>query len=172
MAPETTALLFKLAIISETCSQNFYEGLAKKFCHEINIADFWKNMAADEAEHKEMLEVLQRSLTPAQLSAPAEQDILQIALENSRVQINDVLNMVKNLNDAYILAQLWENSEIYKVFEFLIAKFMPGEADGRFIRLHLMTHKKKLETFLLAFGKDGDRRNINVADPDFVFPDG
>ncbi len=171
MTPETTALLFELALISENCAQNFYEGLAKKFCRERNIADFWKNMAADEMQHREMLEVLQSSLTQLQLSAPAEQDVLQVALENSRVKIDDVLSMVKNLNDAYILAQLWENSEIYKVFEFLISKFMPGEADGRFVRLHLMTHKKKLETFLHAFGDEEERKSISVADSDCVLPE-
>jgi hypothetical protein len=171
MASETTALLFELAIISETCAQNFYEGLANKFSREINIPEFWKNMAQDEMEHRKMLEALQRSLTAPQLSAPAEQDILQIALENSRVKIDDVLSMVNNLNDAYMLAQLWENSEIYRVFEFLISKFMPGESDGRFIRLHLITHKKKLETFLHAFGDDENRKSIIAADFDRVFPD-
>jgi hypothetical protein len=121
-------------------------------------------LAADEKEHVKMLEDLRRSLTAAQLSAPAEHDIFQVALENSKIQIKDVLSMVKNLNDAYLLAQLWENSEIYRVFEFLTTKFIPNAADGRFVRLHAMTHKRKLETFLLAFGDVEARKSITATD--------
>lgn len=166
MVSQTVALLFELAIIAETSSRDFYDGLAKKFLHEINISKFWKNMALDETEHIEMMKGLRKSLTLAELSVPAEHDILQVALENSKVQINDVLNMVKNLNDAFVLAQLWENSEIYRVFEFLTAKYMPSDADGRFIRLHLTTHKKKLELFAQAFGEVEARKSISAMDGD------
>ncbi len=162
MATETIASIFELAIIAETASRDFYEGLAKKFLHEEKLSKFWENMAADEAEHIDMIEDLQKSLTHAQLSAPAEQDILQVALENSTVHVGDVLNMVKNLNDAYVLAQLWENSEIYRVFDFLTAKYMPRDADGRLVRLHLSTHKRKLELFAEAFGDDEERKRIGV----------
>ncbi len=164
MVSKTVALLFELAVIAETSSRDFYDGLAKKFWRESNIAKFWENMAADEAEHIEMIEGLRKSLTVAQLSSPAEQDILEVALENSKVQVVDVLNMVKNLNDAYVLARLWENSEIYKVFEFLTGKYMPGNADGRLVRLHLSTHRRKLELFSDAFGDVEARKRIRVMD--------
>jgi rubrerythrin len=166
MVSQTVALLFELAIIAETSSRDFYDGLAKKFWHERNISQFWKNMAADETEHVKMIEGLRKSLTSAQLSAPAEHDITQVALENSKVQVSDVLNMVKNLNDAYVLAQLWENSEIYRVFEFLTATYTPSDTDGRFVRLHLSTHKRKLELFSEAFGEVEARKSISAMDGD------
>ncbi len=164
MASETLASLFELAIAAETSSRDFYNGLAKKFWHEINISKFWQNMAADETEHREMMRGLRKSLTPARLSAPAEHEIFQTAFENSMVQIGDVLDMVKNLNDAYVLAKLWETSEISRVFEYLTVQFMPGDADGRLVRLHLSTHKKKLELFSQAFGDVEMRKGIAAMD--------
>lgn len=164
MISETTTLLLELAIIGEASSRDFYEGLAKKFCREKNISAFWQNMAEDETRHIETLEGLRHYLSPDKLSAPAEQDIFQTALENSKIHTSDVLNMVKNLNDAYVLAMLWENSEINRVFECLINQYMPTGADGRSIRLHLMTHKKKLQAFLYAFGEAETRKNIGTAD--------
>ncbi len=113
-----------------------------------------------------MMEGLRKSLSAAQLSAPAEDNVMQVAIENSKVRISDVLNMVKDLNDAFVLAQLWENSEIYKVFEFLTATFMPNETDGRFVRLHLATHKKKLDLFSKAFGEVEARKAISAIDGD------
>jgi hypothetical protein len=166
VASQTVALLFELAMTAETSSRDFYDGLAKKFWHERNISKFWKNMAADETEHIKIMEGLRKSLTLSQLSATVEHDILQVALENSKVQISEVLNMVKNLNDAFVLAQLWENSEIYKVFEFLTTKYLPSDADGRFVRLHLTTHKKKLELFSQAFGEVEVRKSISALDGD------
>jgi hypothetical protein len=164
MSPETTGLLFELAIAGEISSRDFYEGLARKFCREINISAFWQNMAADEMRHIEALEDLRKYLAPDKLSAPADNDILEIALENSRIKTSDVLNMVLNLNDAYMLALLWENSEINRVFEFLIDKYMPAGADGRFIHIHLLTHRKKLHTFSYAFGEDEIRKSICATD--------
>jgi hypothetical protein len=166
MAAETISLLFEQAIICETLTRDFYQGLAKKFSHEKNISEFWTNMAEDEIEHIKILRDLQDFLTPLQQSTPVEHEMFQIALENSKIQVSDVLNMVKNLNDAYILAQLWESSEIYWVFEFLTEKFIPRTADGRFIRLHIITHKKKLVTFLYAFGDAEVRKNISTLDKD------
>jgi len=164
MVSETAASLFDLAIIGETAARDFYQGLANKFCREKNISDFWKNLATDEMEHAKILEDLRKSLTPAQLAAPAEREILQVALENAKIQIKDVLDLVKNLNDAYVLAQLWENSEIYRVFEFLAAKYIVSGAGERMVRLHVTTHRKKLETFLLAFGEVETRKNIRAID--------
>jgi len=164
MAVETVSLLFEHAITCETLAKDFYQGLAKKFYRENNIARFWNNMAEDEIEHIRILEELRGYLTPVQQSALVDHDIFQIALENSKVQIIEVLNMVKDLNDAYILAQLWENSEIYRVFEFLAGKFIPRDADGRFIRIHIITHKKKLVTFSYSFGDAELRKNIRAAD--------
>lgn len=164
MISETTTLLFELAISGEASSRDFYDGLAKKFRSEKNISAFWQNMAADETIHIETLEGLREYLTPDKLSAPADEAIFEIALENSKIHTSDVLNMVKNLNDAYVLAILWENSEINRVFEFLIDQYMPTGADGRFIHIQLMNHKKKLQTFEYAFGEAETRKVIGIAD--------
>jgi hypothetical protein len=163
-ASETTAELFELALKGEGSTMDFYIGLADKFSHEENISRFWQNMADDEKEQIRILEDLRDSLTQAQLAAPAEPDILMMAVENARVQISDVLNMVRNLNDAYILAQLWENSEVCRVLEYLVEKYVPSGADDRFVRLHIATHKKKLVALSYAFGEEDERKNILASD--------
>src|ERR1700687_1767380 len=104
MISNTTTLLFELAIMGKASSRDFCVGLASKFGLEKNIPAFWQNMAADETIHIETLEGLRDYLSPDKLSAPAEENIFEIALENSKIQTSDVLNMVKNLNDAYVLA--------------------------------------------------------------------
>ena len=163
---ETTSRLFELAISSETDARDFYEGLAAKFPHETSISKFWNSMAADETEDIRMLQDLQKSLTQSDLSGAVDHDIFEAASENSKIRITDILAMVKNLNDACVLAQLWENSEICRVFEFIISTFIQGAADARFVRIHLMSHRKKLETFLRAFGDVEERKKIRSQDPE------
>ena len=158
----TIASLFDLTIAGETATRDFYEGLSGMFAHEANISRFWNNMAADASEQTRMLQDLRNALTSRQLSETADQDIFMTALENSRVQVSEVLAMVRSLNDAYTLAQLWENSELWRVIEFLIEKFIPTSADRRFVRLHITTHRNKLAAFYRAFGDVEERKKIEA----------
>jgi hypothetical protein len=158
----TTAVLFELAITGEQAAEDFYDGLAEKFGHETAVSDFWKAMASDEKQHIRTLENIRKTLTPAQLAAPADEFILRTAAENARVRIEDVLGMVRNLNDAYILAHLWENSEVNRIFEFLVTKFIPVADDGRLIRLQVINHKKRLVMFSQAFGEAEGRSSITT----------
>lgn len=163
MTERTVSSLIDLAIAGEKCSQIFYDGLARKFSHMKNISAFWLNLADDEREHIRMLENLKQSLGRGLLNSEADHVIFQIALENSKVNINDILNTVGNLNDAYMLAQLWENSEVCRVFEYLFSQFVPvitNGADSRFALLHLATHRKKMEAFSYSFGTDEVRNEI------------
>jgi Rubrerythrin len=164
MPSETTALLFDLAIAGEKASAEFYDGLAGKFRHNPEVCAFWKTMAADERQHVRILGNIHKSLTSAQLAVPADQPVIQSAIENSRVQIRDVLGMVRNLNDAYILAHLWENSEINGVFEFIVRKFIPFADDGRNVRLQIINHTNRLMMFSQAFGEAEVRKEIMAVD--------
>ncbi len=156
----TVSSLFELAIKGEQAAEGFYDGLAEKFAHEAAVSDFWKTMAADEREHRKILENIHNTLTHAQLASRADPDFVQTAMENSRVRITDVLGMVRNLNDAYILAHLWENSEVSRVFEFLVMKFIVFADDGRLIRLQVINHRNRLTMFSQAFGEAEARKNI------------
>ncbi len=158
----TASSLFEFAIIGERAAEDFYNGLAGKFGHEAAVSAFWKTMASDEREHVRILENIRKTLTPAQLAAPADPFIFQTAAENARVRIGDVLGLVRNLNDAYVLAHLWENSEVNRVFEFLVMKFIPFADDGRFVRLQVINHKNRLVMFSQAFGEAEVRKNIPV----------
>ncbi len=164
MPSESTAVLFELAIAGEKAAAEFYDGLAGKFRHNPDVFGFWNTMAADERQHIRILENIRKSLTSAQLAAPADESIFQTAVENSQVQIKDVLGMVRNLNDAYIIAHLWENSEINKVFEFIVRKFLPFADDGRNVRLQIINHTNRLMMFSQAFGEAEIRKEIRAAD--------
>ncbi len=164
MPPETTESLLEFAVAGEKTAAEFYEGLAGKFRHEAHIFKFWKTMAADERQHVKILENIRSSLTSAQRTEPADQSVVETAVENSRVQIKDVLSMVRNLNDAYVLAHLWENSEINRVFEFLVKKFLPFSDDGRIVRLQIINHTNRLAMFSQAFGEAEVRKEIRALD--------
>jgi hypothetical protein len=161
-----TESLFDLAELGEIASRDFYEGLAEKFRHMPTISEFWGTMAADERKHMKVLSDLRATLTPSQLSAQSEYDVLEAARENSRVRVTDVLAMVRDLNDAYVLAQLWENSEINRVFEFLVKKYLRGSDEGRLVRLDVIAHRNRLVLFKEAFGEVEKRKSIGVSDPE------
>jgi hypothetical protein len=160
--PGTASSLFELAMAGERAAEGFYDGIAVKFGHEAAVSSFWKTMASDEREHIRILENIRKTLTQAQLSAPADPFIFQTAAENARVQIKDVLGMVRNLNDACVLAHLWENSDVNRVFEFLVTQFIPFADDGRLIRLQVMNHRNRLVLFSQAFGEAEVRKKIPV----------
>ncbi|OQY21229.1 MAG: hypothetical protein B6I35_08850 [Anaerolineaceae bacterium 4572_32.2] len=48
MADVTVAELFEMAIGAEKAAEELYHGLAAKFAHHPEVADFWKEYAAEE----------------------------------------------------------------------------------------------------------------------------
>ncbi len=76
---DTVEMLLELAITAEQKNREFYHGLAKNFAHERAIANFWQGMSMEEVHHTQELEKIRSSLTPSQLSAPADSTILQKA---------------------------------------------------------------------------------------------
>lgn len=140
----TVAELFELAIAAERTAEDLYRGLAVRFVHHREVADFWGEYAAEEAGHAQWLERLRDSLSPEQLSAPADPLMLRNARRLRQFSVENALQGIRNLEDAYQLVNELENSEINVVFEFLITNFSSDEKAQSFLRSQLREHVARL----------------------------
>ena len=123
----TVSELFELAIAAEKAAEELYRRLEKKFAHHQEVADFWRKYAAEEVGHAHWLERLRDALNPDQLSAPADPFVLKDAHKVLQFSVENRLNDIKNLEDAYQLVNELENSETNAIFEFLITNFSSDE---------------------------------------------
>jgi len=154
----TVAELFDLAIRAEKAAEEMYSGLEAKFAHYPEVADFWGQYATEEAGHTRWLERLRDRLSPEKLSELADSH----ALENARVvlgfSVEDALEEIENLQDAYQMANELESSETNAVFEFLITHFSYDEETQSFLKAQLREHVAKLTTKFPAQFKDAAMR--------------
>jgi len=160
---KTTAELFKLAIAAEEAAEELYLGLKAKFAHQPEIADFWREYAREEVGHACWLESVRDKSSPEQLSAPADPSILNDARKLLRFSPQHALEEIKNLEDAYQLANELENSEINVVFEFIITNFSSDESAGSFLRAQLRDHIARLVTeFPARFTSAASRQAVKA----------
>jgi rubrerythrin len=165
MSNATIAELFGLAIMAERAAEELYHGLEAKFAHHEDVAGFWQAYAEEEAMHAEWLERLQNSLTPEQLSAPANPGVLKEAHRALQVPVEKRLRDVRDLEDAYQLVSDLENSETNAVFDFLISNFSEDPETQAFLRSQLKDHIGKLAIdFPIQFRLNAVRRQIKAKD--------
>jgi len=162
---ETMATLFTLAINAEKAAQSFYRGLTKKFSYLPEISNFWKKMEEDEKYHARELENIFNSLPPDKLLVPADQPVLWKAKEVSKFSVEDNLDSIKTLEDAYQIANEFENSEINTVFAFLTRKFISSAERKRFVLSELKYHLAKLMGFPQSFGDAEWRKSVVSENP-------
>jgi len=143
---ETTAELFKLALAAEQAAEDLYLGLEAKFAHQPEVAGFWGDYAKEEVGHARWLESVRDKSSPEQLSSPADPSILNAARNLLRFSPQNALEGIKNLEDAYQLANELEHSEINVVFEFIITNFASDASAGSFLRAQLRDHIARLVT--------------------------
>jgi len=157
----TVAELFELAIAAERAAQELYLGLAARFGHHQDVADFWRMYAGAEDGHARWLERIREKSPPGQLSELADPSVLEDARKFLRFSAQGALNGIRNLEDAYQLANDLENSEINVVFEFMITNFTSDEQARSFLRSQLRDHIAMLMTrFPTRFSHPAGRRSI------------
>ena len=159
----TVAELFDLAIAAERAIKELYRGLEIKFAHHQEVADFWGKYAAEEAEHAQWLKRLRDTSSPEQLSALADPLMLKDARKILRFFVENRLENIKNLDDAYQLANELENSETIAIFEFLITNFSSDEETQFFLRSQLKDHLAKLTIGFPTQFQNAARRRAIVA---------
>lgn len=142
----TVADLFALAIAAETSLAKFYRGLAAKFAHYGDVADFWQRYVTDEIAHARWLARLQGSLSIEQLGARADPAMLENARRAASVSVETLLADIHNLDEAYDMVNDLENSETNAVFDFLISSFPTDREVLSFLRAQLMEHVNRLVT--------------------------
>ena len=150
----TLANLLRLAIKAEETAEVFYRRLAEKFFEFDEISTLWEKMAEDENAHVRYIENIRESLTPAQLDADTDFDLLRKANEVVKFSADELLNSVKTLNEAYNLAHDIEHSEVNYVFRFLINKFADSEQVKKFAIAQLKEHLDRLMNFGKKFGAE------------------
>ena len=159
----TIAELFELAIGAEKAAETLYRGLEAKFAHHPKVADFWRAYAIEEAGHARWLKRLRDRASPEQLSAPADPNVQRGMHEVHEFSIEDALKGIKNLEDAYQLANELESAETNATFEFLITNFPSDERTQSFLRTQLKSHVGKIMIeFPVQFQPVAARRAIKA----------
>lgn len=142
----TVADLFALAIAAETSAAELYRGLAVRFAHYSDVAEFWQRYVTDEIAHARWLARMQGNVSVEQLTARADLAMLENARHAAGKSVQALLGQVRTLADAYELVNELEHSEINAVFEFLISSFPTDQEVLSFLRAQLSEHVERLVT--------------------------
>lgn len=140
----TVDQLFDLAMALERAAEALYQGLAARFAHAPQVAKFWRQYAAEEASHARHLAHIQAKVSPERLSEAADAGMVEQARRLLEVSAGTRLNQVRNLEDAYQLANELESAETNAVFEFLIERFSGTREAQSFVRAQLKSHIGRL----------------------------
>lgn len=145
MPEDTVETLFALAIQAEQSARDFYAGLLHLFSHAPRAAAVWQKMQKDEEEHIRFLEDVRACLTPDQLQAPADPDMMRKLRECLRFSPQDALQGIRDLEDAYQYAHDLEYSEVNTVLEFIINEYhLDPTVRVRLVDHYLQMHLKRL----------------------------
>jgi rubrerythrin len=132
--------LIQIAIQAERARAEFYRRLTRLFAHVTEIARFIERYAAEEASHVVWLETLRGKLTPEKLAAPAIPLMYQDALHVKQIQVEERLQAVETLDDAYHLIVEVVNGEANQLLSSLINTFYEDETTRVFLMDHLRQH--------------------------------
>jgi rubrerythrin len=168
---QTIATLFELAIGVEKAAEELYRGLEARFAHHQEIADFWKEYAAEEASHAQKLERLRDALDRETLAAPADPDLLQDARKILEFSTDHTVKEIKTLEDAYQLVKQLEDMETNAIFLFLLTDFSLTQNAHSFLKAQMKSHIAKITTrFPVQFQDASSRRAVRALDQASVPP--
>lgn len=163
MEQATNAELFDLAIAAEEAAEELYRHLEARFAPHKDVAAFWRLYAAEEAAHAHWLTRIRNGLTPEQLAASANPQMLRAARRGLGVSVEDAVKRIENLENAYQLASEAENSEFNVIFEFLAENFVGDPEVQSFLRAQLRDHISHIMTeFPRRFGDTAIRQAIKA----------
>lgn len=159
---ETVARFFELAIELEKSAEGLYRDLETRFAHHSPAADFWRTLAADEAEHAVWLDKLRDATSSEKLSTPADARMLENARQALQFCNNAASREINDLEEAFQLANVLEDSEMNVIFEFLITHYSADEKSRAFLRNLAKTHVSKLKIEFPAQFGPAARREIKA----------
>ncbi len=119
----TLADLFEMGICAERSAEALYTIFAQRFAQEPDLAKFWQHYAEEEAYHAKSLEDIRDRLPAEKLSAPADPATLVKAQAALKFLDSAHPLEIRDLEDAFQLANEAETSEVIAVFNFLAENF-------------------------------------------------
>jgi rubrerythrin len=156
----TLADFINLAISAESKARDFYKKLAEKFPVPFEVMDFWRGMMQDEEEHLKEVESMRDALTHAQLQTPKDPEFFHKVKEFLAFEVEEKLDAIRTLDDAYKMAVNLEYSEINKLMLLLSTDHVSLEEHKRKLRDSLDKHIEKIENFPRKFGDARWRKGI------------
>ena len=139
--------LLLLAISAEESARAFYAELSRRFGHMPDVSARWKELMNDEALHRNSLEKIFDQLSVEELNSPAP-DILQKLRESLHGHsLEDKLDSVETLDDAYDIAYWLEYSEVNTAFEVILSSFVTSEERQGFVIDLINDHVARLQGF-------------------------
>ncbi len=103
--------LFDMAIGAERAAEGVYRRLQAMFTPHPDVVRFWSDYAAAEDSHARWLEHIRGTLDAEQLAAPADPHTVHTAQELLRFPVEQALQGISTLDDAYQLASEMESGE-------------------------------------------------------------
>jgi hypothetical protein len=153
--------LLGLSLEFEKNAQAVYQDWAEKFVAWPDVAAFWCEYAADEAFHIRLLEQFRSRLSPDQLAAPIESDLV-IDIKRLLVSLRQAHD-IEDLEQAYQLANMIEHSEVNPLFETIVEHFETQKEEMDRLHSKLDAHIDKLiYRFPKRFARPEFRREVKV----------
>jgi hypothetical protein len=163
--PVTVDELFDWAMKAEKIAEDVYRHFQASFASQSDVARFWRNYAAAEVGHALALKRIRETLSPEQLVAAADAETASAAQRLLMFPVQKALQGVKDLEDAYQLANEIESGETNVVFEFLIIHFAWDAQAQSLMRSQLRDHVAKLSTgFPARFRSSASRMAIKATE--------
>jgi hypothetical protein len=103
-------------------------------------------MAEDEKLHTKTLQGIYNSLDQEQLNSPSEEHLFKSVITARDFLNKNLINSVKNLDDAYEIAHQIESSEVNAILKFLLNHFIPSEKQMKFTSTNITNHQKKMQS--------------------------
>ena len=107
---KTIGEIFSIAIENECKVADFYTALTKLFINILEVSAFYAGMAEDEKLHTKTLQGIYNSLDQKQLNSLSEEHLFKSVITLRDFLNKNLINSVKNLDDAYEIAHQIESS--------------------------------------------------------------
>jgi hypothetical protein len=159
----TVNQLFDMAIAAERAAEGVYRRLQAMFAPHPDVVRFWSDYAAAEDSHAQWLEHIRAAIDAGQLAAPADPHTVHAAQALLRFPVEQALQGIQTLDDAYQLASEMESGETNVVFDFLIGHFAADPQAQAFMRSQLKDHISKISSgFPARFRSSASRLSVKA----------
>lgn len=148
----TYSELINAAIAAEDAAQKIYLAFKSKFLYRPDIAKFWQTMADDESEHAQILASIHGRVAVKDLAVLVDIQMAEKAYELQALRVQELIETVNNLNDAYEIAYDLESSEVNTIFNFLTIRFLSTDESYGIICSTIDRHLLRLAEFTRSFG--------------------